>query len=89
MVTQKLLVTNEVGLHMRPAAVFAEEMQKFECEITIVFNGTRVNAKSILNIMTACIKCGDEFVLECDGPDEQDAAEKARWLIETNFEDEE
>ena len=63
MVTERLLITNEVGLHMRPAAIFANEMQKFNCEITIVFNDSRVNAKSILNIMTAGIQCGDEFVL--------------------------
>ena len=89
MVTERLLITNEVGLHMRPAAIFANEMQKFNCEITIVFNDSRVNAKSILNIMTAGIQCGDEFVLECIGPDEQAAANKARLLIETNFAEEE
>lgn len=86
MISQKLLITNPVGLHMRPAAVFAGEMMNFTCDITIVFNGSRVNAKSILNIMTACIKCGDEITLECSGEDEEAAAERAAKLIRNGCE---
>jgi len=84
MISQNLTITDPIGLHMRPAAVFASEMGKFQCNVTIIFNGSRIDAKSILNIMTACIKCGSEIVLECDGPDEAEAAQKARELINTN-----
>lgn len=85
MISQKLLITNPIGLHMRPAAVFAGEMMKFECDITIIIHDSRVNAKSLLNIMTACIKCGDEIVIECSGVDETEAAKKAKGLIESGF----
>ena len=85
MISQKLLIRNEVGLHMRPAAMFAEEMMKYQCDITIVFHDARINAKSILNLMTAGIQCGDEFELQCDGADEQEAAAAARLLVETDF----
>ncbi len=85
MISQKLLIRNEVGLHMRPAAMFAEEMMKYACEVTILFQEKRINAKSILNIMTAGIQCGDEFVLECEGEDEEAAAAAAKSLIDRDF----
>ena len=83
MISQNLTITDPIGLHMRPAAVFASEMGKFQCSVTIIFNDARIDAKSIINLMTACIKCGSEIVLECDGPDEEEAAKKARELINT------
>ncbi len=87
MVSKRLIIRNPEGLHMRPAAVFAEEMGKFECEITISTENDEVNAKSILSIMTACIKCGTEINLRCDGADEEEAMEKAVSLIVSEFRD--
>ena len=81
MASQTFTVTNSVGLHMRPAAVFADTMNRFQSHCTIVFNGRRINAKSVLNIMTAGIGCGAEIVLECDGPDEQEALKAAADLF--------
>ena len=86
MVKQKLLVINPEGLHLRPAGVFAQEMDKFECDVAIRYKGTRVNAKSMLNILAACIKCGSEIDIECEGPDELEAIKKAIELIESGFE---
>ncbi len=87
MVAKRLIIRNPEGLHMRPAAVFAEEMGKFECEITICTENDEVNAKSILSIMTACIKCGTEINLRCNGADEEEAMEKAVSLIVSEFRD--
>ena len=70
-----------VGLHLRPAGVFANEMLKFSSEVTIVFGDKRVNAKSLLSIMTACIKCGSDITVECSGEDEQEALQRAQKLI--------
>ena len=58
MVAKEVKITNEQGLHMRPAGVFAKEMTKFNSDVTLVFNGKRVNAKSVMLIIAACIKCG-------------------------------
>lgn len=88
MISQKLLIRNKVGLHMRPAAMFAEEMMKYECDVTIIFHDAKINAKSILNLMTAGIRCGDEFELQCDGVDEQQAAAAAAYLIDSDFAEE-
>ncbi len=85
MISKKVVIRNSEGLHMRPAAVFAEEMGRFGCEITIKTENDEVNAKSLLSIMTACIKCGTEIEIECIGSDESEAMEKAVSLIESEF----
>lgn len=85
MITQKMTVRNPQGLHMRPAGIFAQEMGKFQCSVYIKFKNTKINAKSLLNIIAACIKCGSEINIECDGVDEQQAMAKAIELIEAGF----
>ena len=85
MVTQKLVVKNPEGLHMRPAGIFAQEMTKFECDVYIKQKNTRINAKSLLSIIAACIKCGAEIDVECEGSDELEAIKKAIELIESGF----
>lgn len=67
---------------MRPAAVFAQEMDKFKCDVHIRYKGSRVNAKSLLSIIAAVIKCGAEVAIECEGEDELEAMNKAIELIE-------
>ncbi len=85
MVSQKITVSNPQGLHMRPAGVFAKGVAKFQCDITIHFNGKDINAKSLLNIIGACIKSGSEIELECDGADEEEALKTAVELIESGL----
>lgn len=87
MVSQQLTVINPEGLHMRPAAVFAQEMGKFDCDVNILYNGTKTNAKSLLSIIAAVIKCGAEIVVQCSGSDESDALKRAAYLIESGFVD--
>ncbi len=86
MVRHKIVVINPEGLHLRPAGVFAQEMDKFKCDVFIYFKGAKVNGKSLLSILTACIKCGSEIDIECNGVDELDAINKAVELIESGFE---
>lgn len=71
MVAQTVKVVNEQGLHMRPAGVFAKEMTKFSCAVTLDVAGKKINAKSVMLIIAACIKCGAEVTVECDGADER------------------
>ncbi len=85
MVSQKITISNPQGLHMRPAGVFAKGVSKFECDVTINFNGKAINAKSLLNIIGACIKCGSEIELECNGPDEEEALKTAIEMIESGL----
>lgn len=87
MVAQTVKVVNEQGLHMRPAGVFAKEMTKFSCAVTLDVAGKKINAKSVMLIIAACIKCGAEvtITIECDGADEKEALAKAVELIESGF----
>lgn len=82
MVSKKLTLVNPQGFHMRPASLFASAMGKYSSKITIKFNGNEYNGKSLLNIMAACIRCGSEFELVCDGADESEALAEATQLIE-------
>lgn len=85
MVSRTLTVNNPEGLHMRPAGVVAKEMGKFSCDVTIVFGDKRINAKSLINIISACIKKGAEVTFECDGEDEEAAMAKIVELESQNF----
>ena len=60
-------------------------MTKFNSDVNIIMNGKKVNGKSIMNIMAACIKFGSEITVECDGADEAEMLAKATELIESGF----
>lgn len=85
MVSKDFTITNKMGLHMRPAQVFVSEMNKFSSNVTIQFAGKDINAKGIMGLMAACIKCGAEITVVCDGADEQAALDAASALIESGF----
>lgn len=85
MVSKKFVIENEQGLHMRPAGVLAKAVTKFESDVTIIFEDKKINAKSLLNIIGACIKCGSEIELVCEGPDEEAALAHATELIESGL----
>lgn len=85
MVSKTLVVNNPEGLHMRPAGIVVREMGKFDCNITIIFGEKRINAKSLISIISACIKSGSEVTFECDGEDEEAAMAKIEELEAQNF----
>jgi phosphocarrier protein len=85
MVSQKVTLTNGQGFHMRPAGVFANAMGKFSSDVTIKFNGNDINGKSLMNIIAACIKCGSEVEICCDGADENEALKTAVELVESGL----
>lgn len=79
MLTQKIKITNPTGLHLRPAGNLCREAMKFKSTVTFDYDGNIANAKSVLSVLGACIKAGDEIVLMCSGEDEQEAME---YLVE-------
>ena len=85
MVSTKTVIRNPMGMHMRPAGMFANAMMKFDSEVELVANGKTVNAKSIMNLIAACIKCGTEVEVQCSGPDEQAALTEALRLIDSGL----
>ena len=87
MIAKKFILTNEEGLHMRPATVFSKAMALFTSDVNILFGGKKYNAKIVMMLMSACIKRGAEIEMQCEGPDEEAAMKKATELIESGFED--
>lgn len=85
MVSKTFTIKNKMGFHMRPANVFVTEMTKFASDVEIEMDGKKINGKSIMNIMAACIKCGSEITVECSGADEAEALAEAAQLIESGF----
>ena len=73
MVSQKVTVKNATGLHLRPAGVLCKEAMQFKSLITFTKDSSTANAKSVLSVLGACVKCGDEIELVCEGADEQEA----------------
>ena len=73
MVSKKVKIINPTGLHLRPAGIFCNTAVKFDSKITFQYGNTNANAKSVLSVLGACIKKGDEIELICDGADEEEA----------------
>lgn len=85
MVSTKAKLTNDLGFGMRPASAFATAMSRFNSSVIIKFNGSDYNAKSLLNIISACIQRGDEIEIVAKGPDETEALAEAIRLIENGL----
>lgn len=85
MVTKTVTVINAQGFHMRPATVFAAAMGKFQSKIVLETGGKTVDGKSLMNIIAACIKCGSEVKVSCEGADEQAALDQAVSMIESGL----
>lgn len=87
MVSAKTKVINPQGLHMRPAQMFVSEMAKYNSDVSIVFGGKTINAKSIMHLMAACIKQGSELEIRCEGEQEAEALKAAVALVEAGLGD--
>ncbi|HBV81840.1 MAG: HPr family phosphocarrier protein [Lachnospiraceae bacterium] len=82
MVCQKVVIKNPTGLHLRPAGILCKEAMQFNALITFTFRGNTANAKSVLSVLGACVKSGDEIEIICDGSDENEALSTMVKIIE-------
>lgn len=85
MVSKIVTLRNKSGFHIRPASVFSTEMQKFPCEVFLMYNSAKINAKSIMSIISSCIKCGESVEIQCIGSKEEAALECAVALVESGL----
>ena len=85
MVRQKVMITNPTGLHLRPAGLFCKTAMGFQSNITFESGTTTANAKSVLSVLGACIKRGDEIDLICEGEDEKQALRKMVAIVENGL----
>ena len=85
MLNRKITVKNPSGLHMRPAGIFVKVVKNFESEVMIFIRGNEYNAKSMLNLLSACIKSGDEIELRINGVDEEECMKAVVEAIESGL----
>lgn len=85
MISVKTTIVNETGLHARPAGMLAKESMKFKSKIEIEAPTRKVDAKSIMGVMTLGLAKGTEVTLHIDGPDEVDAKDALVSLFENGF----
>ena len=85
MVSDKVIITNPKGLHLRSAGIFCKEAMRFKSHITFGTKGSTANAKSVLSVLGACVRCGDVIELSCNGEDEVVALEAMRDVLETGL----
>ena len=85
MVTKEVVVNNQVGLHARPATFFIQKANEFKSGIWVEKDERRVNAKSLLGVLSLGIIKGTKITIIADGTDEQQAVDTLCALIESNF----
>lgn len=85
MVAKEVKICNQQGFHMRPATAFSAAMAKYGCDVTLEHSGGSANGKSVMALVAACIKCGAQIKVVCDGADEAEALAAAVSMIESGF----
>ena len=85
MVTQEVTINNEVGLHARPATFFIQKANEFKSGIWVEKDERKVNAKSLLGVLSLGITKGTTITLLADGSDEKEAVAALSELVSGNF----
>lgn len=87
MFVKDVTVQNQVGLHARPATFFIQKANEFKSSIWVEKEGRRVNAKSLLGVLSLGIVGGATIKIIADGTDEQAAVEALVELVDSGFTD--
>ena len=85
MYMKEAVVNNQVGLHARPATFFIQKANEFKSSIWVEKDERRVNAKSLLGVLSLGFVKGTSINHIADGPDEKEAVEALIELISSNF----
>lgn len=88
MVELETTIKNRAGIHARPSAMIAQTAVKYASRIFLEKAGNRINAKSIMGIITLAASYGSKVKIIADGADEQAAAEAIKALFESGFNEE-
>ncbi len=85
MISKEVMINNQVGLHARPATFFIQKANEFKSSIWIEKEDRRVNAKSLLGVLSLGIVKGTALSIVADGVDENDAIMTLSELIDSDF----
>jgi phosphocarrier protein len=84
-ITREFRLTNELGLHARPAAKFVATVNRFSCDIVVEREGRQANGRSILGLMLLAIGQGGALRIHAHGQDAPQAVAELQSLIESRF----
>ena len=87
MITREVTINNQVGLHARPATFFIQKANEFKSVIWVEKDERRVNAKSLLGVLSLGIVKGTTISIIADGVDEVQAVDTLAELIDREFEE--
>jgi phosphocarrier protein len=88
MVEKSITVTNRAGIHARPSALLVQKTKNYKCNIFFEKGSDRINAKSIMGIITLGAAYGSTIKIITDGEDEVEALDELVKLFESKFEEE-
>ena len=87
MISRNITIQNNVGLHARPATFFIQKANSYKSSIWVEKDDRRVNAKSLLGVLSLGVTRGMQFTLIADGQDEVEALNGLEELVSTGFGD--
>ena len=85
MISKEVVISNQVGLHARPATFFIQKANEFKSSIWIEKEERKVNAKSLLGVLSLGIVKGTAITIIADGSDEEEAVAALSALIASDF----
>lgn len=88
MIEKTQVIHNKLGLHARAAAKLSHLANMFNADIFLIYNEDKVNAKSLLGILTLAASVGNEITLQASGRDEQEAIDAISDLFNRKFDEE-
>ncbi len=86
--TKDFMVSNKLGIHARPAALFVKTANRFSCDIFVEKDGEKVNGKSIMGLMMLAAGPGSRLTIHAQGQDAPQALAELETLIHRKFDEE-
>jgi len=84
-ITEEMTIVNPLGMHARPAAALVQTVLQFASDVHLQMNGHKVNAKSIMGLLTLAAAQGSRVAVICRGPDASQAMDAVRALVSSGF----
>jgi phosphocarrier protein HPr len=88
LMTKEMLVSNKLGIHARPAAMFVKVANRFNCDIFVEKDGEKVNGKSIMGLMMLAAGPGSKLTVHAEGQDASQALTEIETLMNRKFDEE-
>lgn len=87
-IVREMTITNKLGLHARPAAMFVRVANRYACDISVEKDSEEINGKSIMGLMMLAAGCGAQIRVSANGEDAEEAIRELEKLIERKFDEE-